>query len=72
MITHRLFAVNEKFVLTFAANLCNIYVLSLSVPCVQAKCPKGGAKNMPKITGKYETVFIVNATLSEEAIKALV
>ena len=27
---------------------------------------------MPKITGKYETVFIVNATLSEEAIKALV
>ena len=26
---------------------------------------------MPKITGKYETVFIVNATLSEEAIKAL-
>ena len=27
---------------------------------------------MPKITGKYEPVFIVNATLSEEAIKALV
>ena len=27
---------------------------------------------MPKITGKYETIFIVNATLTEEAIKGLV
>lgn len=27
---------------------------------------------MPKITGKYETVFIVNATLTEEAINAVV
>ena len=26
---------------------------------------------MPKITGKYETIFIVNATLTEEAIKGL-
>ena len=27
---------------------------------------------MPKITGKYETIFIVNATLTEEAINAVV
>ena len=27
---------------------------------------------MPKITGKYETIFIVNATLTEEATKGLV
>lgn len=27
---------------------------------------------MPKITGKYETIFIVNATLTEEAINGLV
>ncbi|MBQ7492070.1 MAG: 30S ribosomal protein S6 [Oscillospiraceae bacterium] len=27
---------------------------------------------MPKINGKYETIFIVNATLSEEDINAVV
>ena len=27
---------------------------------------------MPKITGNYETIFIVNATLNEEAINAVV
>ena len=27
---------------------------------------------MPKITGKYEKIFIVNATLTEEAINAVV
>lgn len=27
---------------------------------------------MPKITGKYETIFIVNATLTEEATNAVV
>ena len=27
---------------------------------------------MPKITGKYETIFIVNATLTKEAINAVV
>ena len=27
---------------------------------------------MPKITGKFETIFIVNATLTEEAINAVV
>lgn len=27
---------------------------------------------MPKTTGKYETIFIVNATLTEEVIKGLV
>ncbi|MBR5390954.1 MAG: 30S ribosomal protein S6 [Clostridia bacterium] len=27
---------------------------------------------MPKINGKYETIFIVNATLSEENINAVV
>lgn len=27
---------------------------------------------MPKVTGKYETIFLINATLTEEAIAALV
>lgn len=27
---------------------------------------------MPKITGKYETIFLVNATYTDEAIAALV
>lgn len=27
---------------------------------------------MPKVTGKYETIFILNPTLTEEATKALV
>jgi ribosomal protein S6 len=27
---------------------------------------------MPKVTGKYETVFLINATLTDDAIAALV
>jgi small subunit ribosomal protein S6 len=39
---------------------------------MQAICPEGGARKMPKVTGKYESVFILNPTLTEEATKALV
>ena len=38
----------------------------------EAKSPKGGAKNMAKISGKYETIFIVNPKLEEAAATAVV
>ena len=38
----------------------------------QAKCPEGGAMKMPKVTANYETLFIVNATIGEEAIASVV
>jgi len=38
----------------------------------RATSPKGGAIIMPKITGKYETVFIVDVNLGEENIAAMV
>ena len=37
-----------------------------------AKSPKGGAINMAKITGKYEVLYILDATLGEEGSAALV
>ena len=50
-----------------------IYNLSLfPVLKPEAKSPKGGAKNMAKISGKYETIFIVNPSLEEAAATAVV
>ena len=37
-----------------------------------AKSPKGGANNLAKITGKYEVLYIIDATLGEEDTAALV
>ena len=37
-----------------------------------AKSPKGGAINMAKITGKYEVLYIIDATIGDEGIAALV
>ena len=44
----------------------------LSLPVKgQAKSPEGGAE-MPKVTANYETLFIINATIGEEAIASVV
>lgn len=59
-----------KFCLTNHPAACIIYLLSLPANA-RATSPEGGAI-MPKINGSYETIFIVDVNLGEEAIKALV
>ena len=60
-----------NFFLTISQNACNIISISLSAHKAQAKVQKEVQK-MPKVTANYETLFIINATIGEEAIASVV